>query len=273
MGRIDYTVIVGLDARHLEQLKLVWPTWKRHKLGTVGTVPMIAFYDKDQLDSSDIYQAIDHPNLKLVPWPPKDITYAGDNSDKWSNPQRHKMLAGFVYVPALYVKTPYFLKIDTDALATGVPDWIDTDWFNDQPAIITSPWGFTRPPDQMLVLDAWIERSTGIIKCTRNDMIQSIQNTEPLRLVPEPGAGRVMHSRIISQCGFFNTKFNRSVAELSNATCGHYQLPVASQDGVLWYLSKRINKKIVRVRMKNFGWEMWSAFSNIKRRAAEIMKD
>ena len=271
---MDYTVVIGVDAKHLEQLSLVWPTWKKCK-PSILEQPMIAFYEAATVDPAEVNHIVGRPDLKLVPWPPKGITYAGDNSDKWSNPQRHKMLAGFCYVPALYVKTKYFLKLDTDAVANGMDDWIDGSWFDCSPAIVGPPWGFTRPADQMLKLDDWIEQSHEL--CLqygmRDALIRSLMDSEPLKIAPEPGADRVSHSRICSWCAFFDTAFNRSAALLSNITCGHYQLPIASQDGLLWYLAKRAGRNIVRAKMKNRGWEIWSCMSNIKRRSTEVMQE
>ena len=152
---VPYTLVCGADNKHLHQLAYTWPTWKKHKPDLLN-VPMIVFRDKDQITDKDVRGVIDHPDLYVYPWPMGDVSYGDSSGEKWTNPQRVKMLTGFVYISSMYVKTKYWLKLDTDVVATGHPHWIDWDWFKDDPAIICHRWGFTRPPKQMLEIDAWV---------------------------------------------------------------------------------------------------------------------
>lgn len=258
MGEImmDYTIVTGVDAKHLWQLQKTWPTWKKHKPDLLCH-KMVVFYDYDSVTLEQVAAVIDHPVMDIVPWPPKSgIEFAGDDSSKWTNRQRHKMLAAFVYVPAEHVKTPYWLKLDTDAVATGEPDWIDPAWFNGNPAIISHPWGFTRPGDQMLQLDRWV--------ADHIDVMHAFHGTSPLNLAPKPGEDRVRHRRIGSWCAFFNTKFNVLCASLASASMGPYQLPVASQDGFTWYVATRLGLGVMRVKMKLHGWQVWSTDFNVR---------
>ena len=141
---MNYTTVVGVDAHHLEQLALTWPTWRRHKPSLLDH-PMVVFYDTSQLTEAAVCGVVDHPYLKVIPWPLGDAEYlVGDGEDRWSGAQRYKMLAGFVYVPAAYVETDYWLKIDTDTIALGQDDWIDPSWFEGKPAIVSQKWGFTK---------------------------------------------------------------------------------------------------------------------------------
>ncbi|KKL21208.1 hypothetical protein LCGC14_2447740, partial [marine sediment metagenome] len=151
---VDYTLVCGVDAKHIRQLAWVWPTWKFHKPSLLNH-PMIVFYDTSQVKEEEIRRVVDHPNLTIVPWPPKGVTYERSMEGKFGDPQRYKMLAGFVYVPWRYVQTKYWLKLDVDTVATGQDDWIDEKWFENSPAIVAQPWGFTKPPDQMQMLDKW----------------------------------------------------------------------------------------------------------------------
>ena len=125
----DYTTVVGVDERHLKQLAMVWPTWKRHKPKTILEHPMVVFYDRFQVEIGQIKNVIDHPRLTTVSWPPEGVGYEGDPNTKWYNPRRYMMLAGYVHVPRCVVKTPYWFKIDTDSVATGNDDWINPEWF------------------------------------------------------------------------------------------------------------------------------------------------
>lgn len=254
----NYTLVLGVDERHLRQLGLVWPTWIKHKPSLLQQ-PVVIFYDRDCIKESDVTKVVKHPHLRLCSWPPDGVTYQGDPSSKWHHPQRYKMLAGFVHVPALTVETPYWLKLDTDVVATGQDDWIHPEWFHGEPGIVAHRWGFTKPPEQMQLLDRWVDqyRRTLVLLSSR----------EPVNLVPEPGASKINHPRIISWCGFFSTTMTRLASGFANITVGEYQLPVPSQDGYLWYIAKRLEFKIVRTIMKEKGWEWWCTDKNVKQAA------
>jgi hypothetical protein len=263
----NFTTVTAVDAKHILQLAMTWPTWRKWKPDIIKN-PMLIFYEHTQVKPEQIHAVCNHPNLKLVPWPPEGVVFAGDDSSKWSNTQRHKMLAGFVYVPAEHIKTPYWLKLDTDAVATGMPEWIDPNWFVGEPAIISHPWGFTRPADQMLQLDAFIEKYW-----EKDSGPTSIFNgTKSLNLIPNPGEDRLCHKRIGSWCGFFHSDFNRICASVASYVLGSPQLPVASQDGYTFYMATRLNLGVVRTSMKKRGFQVWATMDNIRKAVKESME-
>lgn len=255
---MDYSLVVGLDAKHNEQLKWTLPTWIQHKPSLLK-VPLIAFYDRTEVSAADLRWLLDFPQVILQPWPLAEVNYPGDPNSKFSHPQRVKMLSGFVHVPALLVETDYWLKLDTDTVAVGMDDWIDEKWFVDNPAIVSHRWTFTKPPDQMIRLDNWCSH-LGLLK-----------NYEPLNLVPEEGSERLGHRRIISWCGFFNSRFSRFCSSLANHCQAPWKMPVESQDGYHWYVAKRMGREIIRTNMKGCGWEHWSTMRNVKKAAKEAM--
>jgi hypothetical protein len=224
---------------------------------------MVIFYDRDQVTPEAIRAVVDHPQLDLTPWPMKGTDYHSPNEDKWSNTQRYKMLAGFVHVPAMVVHTPYWLKLDTDVVATGQSDWIDEQWFTHTPAIVSHRWGFTKPADQMVQLDEWAVANL--------DKLEGLWHTSPLAMEPKEGSQRLGHKRIISWCGFFNLDFTRLCSRFADDTCGRYQLPVPSQDGFMWYLAKRLGLGIGRVNMKDRGWQQWHTYFNIQFHSMEAL--
>ena len=72
------------------------------------------------------------------------------------------MLAGFVQVPARDARTPWYLKIDTDVVATGAGEWIRPEWFQpdergETPVFVASPWGYSTPRYVMDLLDDWAD--------------------------------------------------------------------------------------------------------------------
>ena len=254
----DYTIVCGVDRKHLNQLRWVYPTWIKSKPSLLRQ-PLLLFYDKDQWGNTEVFESTNHPNVTAVPWPLGRVTYEGDESSKWYNPQRYKMLAGFVHVPASHVKTTYWLKLDTDTVAIGQDGWIDENWFKSNPAIVSQPWGFTKPPNQMLLLDKWAEKNPILNKHLKLD------------LVPEPDSDKVKHKRIISWCGFFQTAFTRTCSQLCQSE-GVGQLPVPSQDGYMWYVAKRMGKEILRVQMKSLGWEHWGTEWNIRESVRKVLE-
>lgn len=259
----DMTLVVGADDYHLRQLSVTWPTWKRHKPSLLNH-PMVIFFDHEQVNAGQVFQVIDHPDLLTVPWPPPGVHYpAGE--DKWSNQQRYRMLAGFVHVPAAHVQTKYWLKLDTDTVATGQNDWIKEEWFEDNSAIVAQGWGYTKPPDQMMKLDQWVEQSTTGMTILKSSL--------PLNLIPEPGADKLRHKRIISWCGFFSRTLSMAASKYATTTCGVGHLPVPSQDGFMFYLATRLKMPVNRVDMKKCGFEHWGCMSNIEAAAEMAMRN
>ena len=262
----SYSLVLGVDAYHLRQLALTLPTWKKCKPSLFNN-PIIVFYDVEQVKAEDVRRVVrcEPEFLSTVPWPMHGVLFDGDGSDKWTNPQRAKMLSGFVYVPGLFVRTPYWMKLDCDVVATGQDDWIDEKWFEEEPAIVSHPWSFTRPPNQMLDMDRWVEEN-------KDKLPSSVVDNAPLNLVPKEGSDRVGHKRIISWCSFFHTKWTWEVAKMTALGDGTYKLPVPSQDGYFWYMATRMGKGVVRTQMKKRGFEHWSTMFNVEKRSREVME-
>lgn len=257
----DYTTVLGVDRRHMRQLEWTWPTWARHKPSLLER-PLLIFYDRGETYDDRIRRIVLHPHLITAAWPPyeQSLDWGQPTGQRWDDPQRVKMLSGFVHVPAIHATTPYVLKLDLDVVATGRDDWVDPAWFAGQPAIVAHAWTFTKPPDQMDRLDEWAERS-------RLAFPQPVLNMHPT-----PGSDRLGHRRIISWCGFFRTDVVRLAAELARRTCPHWRLPVNSQDGYLWYLAKRLGLPIVRPNMRRLGWAQWHTDENVRTHAEEAMR-
>lgn len=265
MAAVDYTLVLGVDRRHLVQLSWTIQSWKQHK-PSLWDVPWCVFYDHTQLTVGEVQSVVGRAeNRTFVAWPAEEVPYSGEkDGPKWQRPQRHKMLAGFLHVPAMAVHTPYWLKLDTDVVAYGQDDWIQGSWFDDQPAIVAHRWSFTKPGDQMVLLDQWVEAN--------RESLFFLAQKAPLNIQPEPGSDRVGHRRIISWCGFFDTGITRYSAECATKTEGPYQMPVPSQDGFAWYIARRLELPILRTNMKALGWRQWSSDSNVKAGVLEALR-
>jgi hypothetical protein len=265
MGIPEYTLVVGVDNKHLRQLSWTWPTWVKHKPDFLNR-PMLVIYDGSQVKEDDISRVLGRADVDFLDWDACCTTkYEGDPKNKWTNPQRAKMLSGFVYGASLRVTTPCWLKLDTDVVAVDSPDWIDENWFKDDPAIVAHPWAFTKPPDQILKLDQWV--------FDNSVHLPNLMDKPPLNLCPAPGSDRVGHKRIISWCAFFQTTFTKKCALWSHRTCNWGHLPVPSQDGYMWYCAKRLGLPIIRSQMKKRGWEHWMTRGNIIKHSQKAMDD
>lgn len=260
----DYTLVLGVDAKHFQQLKMVIPTWKKHKK-SLFEKRWVVFHDNSigGLEVLHLLRSYGVQDYFLCPWPPEGVEYEGDPNSKWTRPQREMMLSGFIHVAAEHVKTPYWLKIDTDTTASGMNEWIEPSWFEHDPAIISQKWAYTKPANQMLLLDKWVEDNP--------KELEYWHKHPSLNLVPNEGSSMVKHQRIISWCGFFNTEFSKLCAKACRDTCGNGKLPCPSQDGVMWYLAKRGNFGIKRVNFKSLGWKHRSSMKGIREAVEEAM--
>lgn len=272
----DFTVVIGVDANHLWQLETSLPTIAKHKPSLFGVngSRWIVFRDSacDGLGKKvcDVFGKYDLP-VECYPWPGKGVVHTGGKG-RFQDAQRYKMLSGFVHVPAKAVSTPYWLKLDLDVVASGHDDWIDAGWFSGgpasfgddgiPPAIIAHPWGYTKPAEQMWMLDRWVDLN--------KESLPELEDCEPLNLFAKIGATALSHPRIISWCSFYNTEFSRKCSEWAEKTCGPGQLPVRSQDGYHFYCATRLGEKIVTVNMKNRGWRHCSG-KNLRQNAEEVL--
>jgi len=259
---MNFTTVIGIDRHHLTELQLSVQTWKRFR-PEIFENPVIVFYDRSDFEYGEIERMVDamFPTIThLINWPmfadPADYDLGID--DKWHIPQRNKMLSGFVHVPARYVETPYWLKLDTDTFARRESDWIDESWFEESPSIIAHPWGYTKPPNQIQLLDEW------------GDTVRFLKVFDRLNYRPKPGSGLVKHKRIISWCGFFRTAFTKSVAAMCKNTVGADLMPVPSQDGLMGYVAERMQHKILRVNMKKLGWD--HVGRGLEKQVREVLK-
>ena len=130
---MDFTTVIGVDAKTIGQLRVSHVTWRRFA-PVLWDQPMIVFYDAAVLRPMDISEFLQHPQLTFINWPPEGCAYEN---------QRAKMLTGFVHVPPRFVRTRWWLKLDTDAVRLSDAAWIDPGWL-----VLRRGWSMScmRPP-------------------------------------------------------------------------------------------------------------------------------
>lgn len=265
----DFTVVLGIDQKTIEYLRLVWPLWRKHKPSLLNRQFLIFINGVTREQVLDILYSPEDlveeaRRIGFVEWPPPGVQYIRENPTKWTQPQRAMMLAGFVHVPAVHVRTPYWFKIDVDSFPTGQDRWIDPEWFDGFPSIIAPGWNYTKPADQMLRLDDWVARHK------EHPTMNLFRGTEPLNLRPNPDSDLVRHPRIASWCSFYSTAFSQICSRAAEETCGPGQLPVDSQDGFMFYVAKRAGFTIRTVNMKRYGWQNRSGLNSVKQAIEEL---
>jgi hypothetical protein len=262
---LDMTVVVGIDQRTARQLMVSWRTWALHR-PLMWQLPWVVFhdwtspnglYDKDvEHLLKDVMQV---PSVTFVRWPPKQPGY-----DTFYKSQREKMLSGFVHVPARHVESQWWMKIDTDALALDSKrPWLEDEWFEPDEegnynAWIASRWGYTKPANQMQILEDWADNNHSLKRWPR-------VGYEP----PAPDAKRFSHSRMASWLSFYNTRWTKRASAYTDTP---WQIPVPSQDGYHFYVSARRRDRVHRANMKRRGWTNCSKIESLQQRAKEVLE-
>ena len=247
----DITLVVALDKPHFTEFKSVFPTWlKFHP--EIARMKKIFLCD-GKVMSSDAWKS--------------SLTAFNTNSDidvvplvNGPEDQREAMLGLFVVRAPERVTTPYWMKIDTDAVCTGPSELIKQEWFHGDPAIIAPGWGYTKPIGHIRKLDKWAEEVTGL------NMYHKPLNLNQCETSMRMGIKRVHHPRITSWISIIETNFSLDAAEFIT-----HNLPVPSQDTFHWYVASRMKRVICATREISKGWQHLSGRKARTRKIKEIM--
>ena len=249
---VDLTVVQAIDGRTIEQFRWSVTTWHRNRR-ELWDCPWLFLYDPRTVGLAEVRAAAGDAGLgrsavRAVPWPPDPtVDYAS---------QRERMLTAFIYAP-YWIETPWWVKIDTDAVALRPADWAPDDWFRRDPdafddpglpyaagyfAWIASPWGYTKPGDQMARLDDWA------------DGVDELVGFPRLNIPYTPGSRRCRHPRMASWVSFYRSDWTGWAAYLARESVGEYRSPVPSQDGFHFYVAARTGASTLRTSMRKRGW-------------------
>lgn len=244
-GVPEFTSVVAVDSDHLEELRIAWPTWRAFRPEIVAS-PIHFYCDLEAGDTRHWAKQlafVDHPSRRVYGW-----------YQDGAETQREKMLSSLVYGPPKTVETPWFLKIDTDTIAYPCADWLLSWWFDENPAFVSSPWGYTVPADALQRLDDWADGVDGLKEFPR------------LNIPFNPLWRMVRHSRVISWLYFGRTDWHREIVKLLGP-----RLPVPSQDTVCHYIAERRRNFYRRVKFSRHGWRHVSGLGRMRAAAAEAL--
>ena len=266
------TVVVGIDAKTIEQWEVSLPTWIHYHPELRGKCRWIVFHDCATPSVENRAYALMDKNLlpagqtKLIKWP-CDVSGKCDVPTYGS--QRERMLTGFVHVPAKFGTTPFWCKIDTDAICLErkplwEPEWFEWDQEKHLPlAFVASPWSYSKPAEQPGQLDAWGDTVTSA---------PAFESGQKLNLPsPEPGARRIGHKRMASWWSLYSAEFTHYASVLAERHCGVAKIPVPSQDGYHFYVAHRGGWPYKLASFKRRGWTNCSKLSSLKETAARVL--
>lgn len=250
----DFTLLCACDASHVEELRLSYATWAKHKPSLLRRPLLIL---------CDLFSAPVDPcgNWYREQLGPEIMANPGGVVLKFPHwgqdwPVRERMVAAFVY-GTKWVQTDWYLKVDADLIATGNDNWIRPEWFDGRPAIIASPWPYTKPAQQLVDFAVWSDHRP-----------QAFPLPMPTAHLKADGV-RAYHRRVISYCQFGRTDWTFDMAELTEA---EERLPIPSQDGFLSLCAARSGAIVRYVQMKNYGWRhVGSSINRLRAAAAEAM--
>lgn len=233
---MSVTVMVGVDAEHLPELKCAWESWRRNRKQLLKQKILFVCDSGggSWRDWSHQLGFCSNPNVTGVVWDGEYLRRQGAD-------QREVMLTGLVWGASL-INTTHYIKIDTDTVATVRGKWLDEEWLDDSYAFTSHRWGFTRPSSFIRALDCWA------------DSVPELQASQrPVKELPSDPTARVRHARIQSWFLLGTTRFAKVVWELVERDGG--RMPCPSQDTLLWYVAERMNWPYKRVNFKRLGWD------------------
>lgn len=236
----NFCLLVAIDRDHVDEFAISYKTWMRHK-PSLRERPLLLIVDRFRSDaewcetSKILFPLLEGHHGKIHYTAAIDRPYGS---------QREKMLASLTLDGPQYAQIlgfQYYLKLDCDTIATGNDAWIDPAWFRGSPAIIASPWNYTKPASQLAEFQQWSDQHPG---CFPRPMP---------KYTPSEDDSKAFHRRMISYCQFGQVDWCCQMANIVGPNDG--RLPIPSQDGFLSLCAARNGAETRYVKMKNLGWQ------------------
>jgi len=228
----DVTVITALDNKYYDKFKSNYPKWM--KTQGLMEIKFIVFVSGIALDDTKLDFMRDR--VTLINW---------DKEAPVVDSQRSKMLHVFTHGASKYVKTKWCIKLDGDVTPENKIDFgyvfeYPKGWHKN--VITAHKWGYTKPGKWLIALEKWCINKIGL-----EDTSPVFPSNEYPKMEKQKRYG---HPRIASFIAIQRTDFIKKAVSL----CGN-TMPVPSHDTYLWYLAKRLNKKILRTNWKKQGFK------------------
>ena len=257
------TTVTACDPKYVELLRRTFPNWCKYKNILRG--PVIVFVNGMQLSDSrlDFLRVPTGPlgSVTLVPWeagkdgaPNPLVTVEASGVTDTKVDQRELMLSAFVLGTAKHVKTPFWLKLDSDSFATDDSPLVKESDFKF--VFIGHRWGYSWEK-HIRALDAWA--------ATRDDLKWVKPPMYPRGSV---SGRRFYHTdkRTISFVQLQNTEFTQMCAAKAGV-----RLPAPSHDTYLFYMADRLGLPVGTDNYKKRrGFDQGKGLDGILQRLQEV---
>lgn len=221
----DFTTVVGIDEEHYEEWLIARESFERLAPRVLNR---LLFLVDEEFWSSEVLKELSQSAKQylMVPVPPSDA------------PQRARMLTALTTMPHEHIDTPWFLKLDTDAVAVGdirIPQAV----VSGDMVLAAPKWGYTKPATMMTTLAEWTL------------LIPEFYGQE--RRLPEYRVDglKAKYPRIISYFCWVNTAWSK---EINERYLPDGKLPVPSQDTFLWHMTRIREEPALRLSGPDRDW-------------------
>ena len=253
----EFTCVVGVDAHCLPYLKHTVPTWRKNQPALFER-PWLVFFDPKQVTRDEVAESgLRGPTFEYVPW----------IGTEYEN-QRASMLSAHVYI-CRQIQTPYSLKIDCDALAVEPVEFPKAEWFEGEPVICGSQFGYTRAKGGGGDLDEWVERLEAF--GDKHFGTERAGWADKIRSREHPKGAKLGIRRFVSWIGFQRTDWVRQMCDLFESDFGPGKLPVPSQDTSLWAAAVRSGSTMFASKQVTKGWANRTSVRGCAKVAKEIL--
>uniref|UniRef100_A0A6M3LQK4 Uncharacterized protein n=1 Tax=viral metagenome TaxID=1070528 RepID=A0A6M3LQK4_9ZZZZ len=219
---VDTTIVTACDPKYVSALAQTFPNWRKYK--KIDKYPVIVFVNGMELNDTRL-DFLRLPNVQLIPWSKeKDLDDVTDH--------REEMLSAFVFGPARYVKTEYWLKLDADSYATDDRSFITNEM--KQYAFCGHKWWYSRPA-HIKALDEW----------AKGHWKRKLRKAKPMIEDGRIEGRRFYHNtkRTISFIQLHKTRFTKFCVGLLKKR----RLPVPSQDSFMYFVANRFAPETIGI--------------------------
>ena len=230
------TNVIGVDNEHLEELRISYQSWQVNK-PELAAHPTLFICDAAQGGEADWLNRLGWYKAESVELHVFDGDYLRDKGAT----QREVMLTAITH-GLTKVRTDWWLKIDTDTVATESGKWMDEQWLTSDPTFVSHRWGYTKPAAFIKRLDDWADNIPSMSKFERPEVE-----------LPDDLTQRVHHRRIQSILMLGKKSFADVVWRMVTSG-GSDRMPCPSQDTLMWYVAERLKMKYIAANLKRFGW-------------------
>lgn len=250
----EFTILCAVDDSHVAELEVSYATWRKHK-PSLTSRPMLVMIDVHSTPREHSWHTLcqEYWRRRLAFL----ASHAGPVEFRFATENvvlsvRERVLSSFVFA-VRHVKTPYYLKLDADLLATGCDDWISPKWFWGGPEIVAPRWGYTKPAEQVSSFNDWSDKHP--------------QEFPMARIQAEIVGNVAKHRRFISYCQFGSTFWTSKMAHLA-----YPRLPIPSHDGFLSMCAHRSGAVVRHFDAKALGWlHVGGGLEKLKRAAEGLL--